>query len=100
MLPTVSKIQKSLNTEKSKELAFTNRKNLTNNCQCDRIISAEGRIYSVFGVFKNIVFGQQGDNSVIGWQLYSITMQSSSVRLWADFFVNCRFSAERRRNGK
>ena len=78
----------------------TNQIRLTYLYQSAIISIAEGRIYSVLGFFKIIVFGQQGGNSVIGWQLYSITMQSSSVRLWAVFFVNCRFSAERRRNGK
>lgn len=32
------------------------------------IITAEIRIYSGLGFNKNIVFGQQGENSVIGQQ--------------------------------
>lgn len=68
--------------------------------QSGMINTAKVRIYSGFGWFNNIVFGQQGENSVIGWQLHSITIQVSSVRFWTDFFVYCRFSAEGRRNGK
>ena len=78
----------------------TNQIRLTFLYQSVMINTAEVRIYSDFGWFNNIVFGQQGGYSVIGWQLHSITIQVSSVRFWTDFFVYCRFSAEGRRNGK
>jgi len=55
------------------------------------INTAEVRIYSDFGWFNNIVFGQQGGYSVIGWQLHSITIQVSSVRFWADFLYTAVF---------